>query len=170
MLPKVAFPRSRSILAALALLVAGGGGVYWYLQNQQAQAVFFSKALNDANVTETVSIGGTSYEVNRGVVTQGGSSASGGKALQAMRLAYQLASARRLPLLGLEGTDHEALARGTEALAQIAEELATVLPEKTKPYEAAVRGSLYPIQFLRALSAVESARQEFLADGRGGEC
>jgi len=149
----------------VVIVVATVAGVYWYYQNQEAQAQFFSEALHTYAVVETVSLGGSKYEVIRGEVLQNGAPVAGGKELKAMRLAYALASARRLPALGLEGTDPISLADAIEALAKVKDEIAGVLPEASKQYESEVRESLYPLNFLRELAALERARQEFLVGG-----
>src|SRR3989344_740374 len=61
----------------VVIVVATVAGVYWYYQNQEAQAQFFSEALHTYAVVETVSLGGSKYEVIRGEVLQNGAPGAG---------------------------------------------------------------------------------------------
>lgn len=121
---------------------------------------FFSGALARASIDETVSVHGVTYEVKNGVVLQGDERVED---LDALRLAYEKATARRNPLISLAGTDPDDMDRALATLEEAQRELSGV---QSDPNSARlVASSLYPIGFLRDAAELERDRNDFLANG-----
>lgn len=156
------------------LMVAGSvcviGYATWSLQkdeshHQEQESAFFSAALNRANVTDSVSVSGNEYKVINGKVTNGGQSIDGPLALAALRLAYAKTLARRTPLMALPNVSPDSLAVSIEMLERVQGDLSDI---QTNGNDAdAVRSSLYPMRFLKAMVSVIRARNAFLASGNG---
>lgn len=142
------------MLVVIFLCVAYGAHAYY----------FFTNELRRQGISESVRIGNRTYAVDKGVVSSDeGVRMRGMTALRALRVSYGKALAERSPLMGLEGTDPDALRANTELLKKTMEELS--LFQKTHEDAALVRDALYPIDFLYALSTLESARKQFIASG-----
>ena len=142
-----------AVLLLIFLCVAYGAHAY----------LFFAKELRNENVSESVRIGNRTYTVDKGVVFSGDARIGGLTALRALRVAYAKTFAGRSPLLGLEGTDPDALRANTTLLKKTTDEIA--LLQKTNEDAGFIRNALYPFDFLYALSSLESARKHFIASG-----
>lgn len=123
--------------------------------------LFFSSQLKQNGVTESVGIGARTYTVRNG------QSDAGIWAFQAVRLAYAKALAERDPILGLEGTDVDALRSNTDELQRTMEDIA-LLQDTTDSAES-VRTSLYPFEFLHAAADLETRRLHFISSGSQGD-
>jgi len=128
-----------------------------------ASVAFFSDALKAAHTDETVAADGISYRVEDGSVTKNGIAVNGTAALPPLELAYALTLARRSPVFGLEGDDPAQLDAAVSNLVSAQQGLAKL--QHTSTSSALVLSSLYPIDFLRALAALEQSRQSFLHSG-----
>lgn len=124
---------------------------------------FFGSELRHQGISEFVRVENRTYAVENGVVFSEGDQVVGITALRALRVAYGKALAERSPLMGLEGTDPDALRTHTTLLKKTMEEMS--LFQKTDEDATLVRDALYPIDFLYALSTLESARKQFIASG-----
>lgn len=124
---------------------------------------FFSRELQHQGITESVRVGTRMYSVDKGMVFSGDARITGVPALRALRIAYGKALAERLPLMGLEGTNPDALRKNTTLLKKTMDEIS--LLQKTSEDASLVRNALYPIDFLYALSSLESKRMQFIASG-----
>ncbi len=126
---------------------------------------FFSLALRAAYVTEIVVVKNDRYLVDRGVIRTD-AHLSQHQTFQILNTAYALALTRRNPILGIEGTDPDALARAVEKLEEAARMLAAA--QKSKEDREKI-STLYPIRFLYSLATLEKARKQFLASGSSAE-
>ena len=124
---------------------------------------FFSNELRHQGISESVRVGNRTYAVSNGAVFSEDVRVRGLTALRALRVAYGKALAGRSPLLGLEGTDPEALRANTTLLKKTMDEFS--LLQETDEDAALVKNALYPVDFLYALSSLESARKQFIASG-----
>ncbi len=124
---------------------------------------FFAQELRNQHITATVRIGIHSYSVDKGVVLSEDGRTTGITALRALRIAYGKALAERSPLMGLEGTDPEALRTQTALLKETMDKIS--LLQDTSEDAELVKNALYPIDFLYALASLESARKQFIASG-----
>lgn len=124
---------------------------------------FFSKELREQGITESVRIGVHTYSVDKGLVLSENLPVTGIMALKALRVAYGKVLAERSPLMGLEGTNTDALRKHTLLLKNTMEDIS--LLQDTPEDAELVKNSLYPIDFLYALSSLESARKQFIASG-----
>src|SRR3989344_7146478 len=92
---------------------------------------FFSSALQQADVIETVSVQGGTYRVDRGFVSRSdGVLVRPAQTIKALRLAYALTLARRSPLIGLAGTNADKLDAATTQLEEVQDTLADLQDEE----------------------------------------
>lgn len=124
---------------------------------------FFVRELRNQGITESVRIGIQAYSVDEGVVLLEDVRINGITALRALRIAYGKALAERSPLMGLEGTNPEALRANTLLLKKTMDEIS--LLQNTREDSEFVKNALYPIDFLYSLATLESARKQFIASG-----
>lgn len=145
---------------ALALLLCIAAASYIVFAHA---ADYFAAVLKSAHESEIVVINAVSYRVVEGEVYRDGTLIEGESRLPALRLAYEKVIARHSPILGLAGTDPDALTRAVSALASSSAQLATL---QDSPLKArVVEHSLFPLTFLRALADLERARLAFLQSG-----
>lgn len=159
-------PRLRIIVGTSALLLVC---VFVYVsiesvvEMQRRATVFFSSALRDANISETVFVGGTYYEVNDGTISSTNKHLSDFGRYRVLRLAYALALARRAPLFGITGVNPQEL---TAAVQELSAVQGTLADKQQTPRDALlVREALYPTDFLGDLASLERARLAFVASG-----
>ncbi len=145
------------LLAVLALALLG---VFIF---REWTTSFFSSALQQANVIETVSVQGGTYHVDRGFVsTSDAVPVQPARKIGALRLAYALTLAKRSPLIALAGTDADKLDTATTQLEAVQNALADLQSEEND--KRLIRNTLFPIRWLRALADTERARQAFLTN------
>ncbi len=125
--------------------------------------LFFVNELRNENVSQVVRIGNRTYAVDRGVVSYDSIQVSGITALRALRVAYAKTLAERSPLLGLEGTDPDALRANTTLLKETMTKIS--LLQETAEDTKLVKNALYPIDFLYGLASLEEARKQFISSG-----
>lgn len=156
----------RIILIAVLLLVLIGAGTCSYAiyrdAERHATSAFFRAALYAHEIDETVLVGGTPFRVSRGVIIDNGTPLDPEEEYKVLSLAYEVSLARRSPLLSLEGTDPDRLAKAVTSLSIAADHLADA--QISRRERAAVR-PLFPLTFLRSLAELERARQVFVATG-----
>ncbi len=152
-------------IVALAAVLTPGAMRWYSLYEQERAYTFYSSALHDARIPpRNVAVSGIRYTVQGGVVTTAASSSiSRAHALKALELTYEMAVAERSPQFGLAGTEPDKLDTQVTELARVQKEQADSL--RIPSNIEAVRTSLYPISFLRALAAVERARLAFIGSG-----
>ncbi len=131
----------------------------WLIFNKQHAAAFFSDVLEAQRISETVSVGGSPYQVKDGNVWQKDRVITGEEALPILKLTYALTLAKRHPLFSLEGSDPWVLATATEMLARVQEGYVEL--QSTAAEQALVR-NLYPINFLSNEAQTEIARRAFI--------
>ncbi len=136
---------------------------HYDLALQQHKISFFAGALRNAFSKEDVSIGGTSYHVDNGVVYRGSVALFGTETEPALRLAYEKTLARRSPLISLAGADPQALATAIQSLSKARDGLVEMQSNMTAA--ALVQSSLYPFDFLNDSAEVERLRLAFLQTG-----
>ncbi len=164
-------------IALLFFCVCVAYGLHAYL--------FFAGELRNQGITESVRIGVHAYSVEKGVVLLEHVPVIGIDTLKALRIAYAKALAERSPLLGLEGTDPEALRANTKLLEETMAKIsqiqgkseylqlmnAVLYPDGISQFQIEaedselVKTALYPTDFLYALAALEKARKQFIASG-----
>ena len=133
-------------------------------RKQQAGIVFYSAALREAKIDETVFFDGRSYQIHNGMVVSLKEPVPGiREKFVALRLAYALALARRAPMFSLEGSDPDAFESALESLIDTRDALAH--SQNNPKDELLVRESLYPIRFLLSLVETERARRAFISSG-----
>lgn len=151
-----------SVTALACVVVALLSLAHWQTGTQVA---FMKGALENAGVEETVEVNGHHYMVKGGRVIDhaGALLEEDSIPLRVYTLAYELALARRSPVLAIPGTDTDKL---TDAAIDLAENQRHIgaLQEDPKIAEL-VSSSLYPVKFLQALARAEAARREFLGAG-----
>ena len=156
----------RTIIGICVLLLACIG-VYLLIERtveqQSRAATFFAAALRNANISESVSVGGIEYEVNDGVISSANKSLSAFNRYRVLRLAYELALVRRAPLFGIAGVDPQEL---TTAVQQLSVAQGALADAQVSPRDALlVRQALYPVDFLNDLASLEHSRLAFIASG-----
>ncbi len=114
-------------------------GIYAERTQQERAAVFFKDTLKTVGINE-----------------QPGS-------FETLRLAYAKTLAERSPLLSLAGTDPDALQYAVDDAEKTRSAFADI--QKTSGHAALVTSGLYPISFLRAITAAEKARRVFIQSG-----
>jgi hypothetical protein len=124
---------------------------------------YYANALKAASTTQSVVVKGIAYTVEKGDVYRSGAIVAGGEATAPLLIAYEKTVAERSPLIALPGTDPDRLDLAIRELEETSQELAAV--QKDAGRQALVENSLYPIDFLQKASALERARQAFLASG-----
>lgn len=144
-----------ALVASVILLFAG----IFALQNSHQAVDFYSSSLAQAQVEEVVTIGTHTYHVANGSVYTSNAKITGGAALPALKLAYEVTLARRDPLFALPGTDPIALQNAALGLDPIETRLAAL---QKNAADAALMRHLYPTDFLRSASALEAARQALI--------
>lgn len=145
----------------ICALVIGGVG-FWYT-NQLFAASWYADELANARAYERVVIGNSTYVVDRGSVTQGGTPVPWRQSFRVLSLAYEKALVERSPLLALPGVQPDKLISAVALLKEQQEYLA--LSQKDGGEEDLVRTSLYPIRFLESAASLEQARHTFIESG-----
>lgn len=143
-------------LSGLIILVSA-------ISAKRVEVVFFSNALRDARIDETVSVRGVSYRVSLGTVANEKGSVTGATERAALRLAYEKSAARNNPLLALPDTDIDMFRDAVSALRATASQLAAKQTRSNQIFS--VQHALYPTGFLEELANLEVARRQFLATG-----
>ena len=134
-----------------------------YTARRQAEESFFSSALRDAHVSESVSIGEKTYVVTDGTVSYQGSPVTSSDALRALRLAYEKSAARRAPLISLSAVEPQEF---IEAVGYLQDTATLLAQRQRRPLDALlVHTSLYPTDFLMSAARTEQARRSFLESG-----
>lgn len=129
-------------------------------RRESEATLFFSAALRDALIRETVVVRGVPFEVTYGTALRvDGRRAGNQERFEALATTYALALARRDPFLGIAGTDPARLRAATEGLEHALQSLKEGSDESDA--EAAF-AALYPIRFLHELATIEEKRQVFL--------
>lgn len=147
---------------ALYLLIAALGFTIWFTFREIKAADFYATTLRDGDISERVSVGGTTYPIVDGRI-QGETNMGPFLRFRVLRVAAALAFARRSPTLGIAGVDPDALEQATELLASSTNALAAA--QQNVSDAERIRSSLYPIDFLRALAALTRDRQAFISSG-----
>jgi hypothetical protein len=146
------------VLTALAI------GYFSYSQRSAdpREIDFFSSALRSAHVQDAVSIKGTVYVVSDGTVTSKGAMGTT-EVAAALQLTYEKTLAQRNPLMALPGVDPKAM---RVAVAEL-QETAILLSMRGSGIRDAslIAASLYPVDFLTAVTQLEETRQNFLHSG-----
>ncbi|MFA7310134.1 MAG: hypothetical protein WC050_04480 [Candidatus Paceibacterota bacterium] len=149
-----------TLVGALALAAAI---LYASERNDREATTFFSNALKQANVTETVSYQGTTYTIKNGTVLDDTITVRHPAMRPILELAYEKAVARRSPLFAMPGVDLSQFRTAVQQLALRREELAS--KQKSASEARLVRRGLYPVDFLSAIADAEEARRMFLDTG-----
>jgi hypothetical protein len=131
--------------------------------NQWRQISFFSLSLREAEVSEEVTIGTKTYDVTGGTVLFNNKKVRSTEVLLPLRLAYAKTLARRSPIFGLSGVNLKKLEQEMANIQAVAEVLADT--QLTPESHERVLRSLYPAEFLDALTKAEKARRTFLLSG-----
>ncbi len=130
---------------------------------KRTEVAFFSNALRDAHIEETVSIRGVSYRVSLGAVANEAGPVAGAVERTALRLAYEKSAARNNPLLALPDIDIDFFRASVTNLRSTASQLAVRQTRSNQTFS--VQHFLYPIDFLEELANLEVARRQFLNVG-----
>ena len=126
--------------------------------------IFYTKALGAEHISAHVTIRGIGYTVSgQGVVADNGAPASVSASYNAAWVAYAQALAQRSPVLALPSVDPDGLNDSIAQLQSVQNKLADLQHDPQD--RAAVRTSLYPIQFLYSISSLERARRQFIESG-----
>ncbi len=159
--------KNQNIIRLLTVVVIFVG-FYFLLSHaksiENASLSFFKEALRDAETSEKISVRGKKYNVENGIVTsESGDTIKPSEELDALKATYALTMARRSPLFGIAGTNPNTLKQTVDELKNVVEDLAKA---QDNPRDATmVASSLYPIDFLYSLSALEENRLKLLASG-----
>lgn len=143
----------------VGLVVACAGAHALWIAHATRAIAFFSRALENAHVYETVDVNGILYTVQSGTVLRENKPVEGLGTLTALKLAYAAAVVRRNPLFSLAGTDPQLLRTGTENLAKVEDDF---IPLQATRKERNTIHALYPLHFLHSLALSEEARLAFL--------
>lgn len=95
-------------------------------------------------------------------LSSAGVSATSTADTEALRLEYAREMLTRTPVLALPQTDLDSLEKSVAALGNAQQRLSSI---QSSPKDAEAVSALYPLEYLRALSAAERARRAFLAEG-----
>ncbi len=146
------------LLFTVVLVVAVGTFFAFDWYRQQSASIFYSNALRDARTSENVSVENREYSVVNGIVTPDDKNSP-----NALKLAYAKTMARRSPFFALPEINLDDFEYAVAELEKTQEKLANL--QKTRREKILVGSSLYPTQFLKALSETERARRQFLDSG-----
>lgn len=132
----------------------------------EKERVFFSSALIDAHVSETVSVGERTITISEGHIVED-SILSEQETLLALRLGYEKAVARRNPLVALPGVDTQGM---FQAIRDVRVTRDLLSQQQTQARDRMlIRTSLYPDAFLSAAAQLEESRRAFLESGRAAD-
>ncbi len=145
------------ILAGIVFLVLIGTVIS---RDQSHAEKFYSDALRAHDISTDVLVDGHTARVHEGVASLSGESTEK-QSREALRLAYARTLAERNPLFAFPGTTPSDLTYAVDVLEATANQLADLHKEDGRV--GLIRTSLYPIEFLRAAAAAETARLEFIA-------
>ncbi len=155
-------PRTRFIYGISAALVVCAIIGLWIHASaaRRVASDYLASALKEANISETVTVGGAPYSVTDGIVSPASSEAI---RFRVLRTTYALMLARRSPILGIAGVDPSSLMRSVDSLS--AARIALANRQKIPDAKNAVRTSLYPIGFISDLASLEKKRLLFIGSG-----
>ncbi len=158
------FVRACIALFFVCIVGAVSVGETYTARRLATESYFFSSALRDAHVSETVSIGDKTYSVTNGMVLYHGSPVSNPDTARALRLTYEKSAARRNPLISLSAVEPE---KFIEAAGYLQDTAALLAQRQKRPLDALlVHTSLYPTRFLVSAARTEKARRAFLQSGK----
>ncbi len=148
---------------AICVVVLSGAAVYAECWERAQARLFFESALSKADITERISLQGTSYEVRAGrAYTEMGVPADSSVQEPVLALAYEKTLARRAPLFHLAGTNPNNLETVVDSLE---DSMGKFSQQQDTPSKQERVSHLFPIDFLRSAATLERARHLFLESG-----
>ena len=126
-------------------------------------SLYFSSALKEAEINESVTLHGETYQVYNGEITNKNQTLTNKEQGLILRLAYSKTIAKRDPLFALPGTDIEAFEAALIKLKETQADLASFQDDYLD--KIIVKYALYPTSYLNQLIKTERARRDFINEG-----